>query len=230
VCKRTAALQKQALAEKTRATYGVGTKAFLLFCISMNVWTVVLGQVPPSDALLAYFVGFQSQTCSHSSLKTYLYGIRNWTLNNGFEFEPWTQRYKVYSAMRGVRRVFGDFVDRKLAVTPQLLLMIYNCMDLSKHNDAMLWCAMLVAFWGLFRKDNITVGKASAFNPRANLTRGDFSVKNGILWVKVRHSKTNQFQQRCHWVPLVAIPGSPLCPVTAVLRVFKVASFSIILP
>ena len=175
----------------------------------------------PTDEALAAFVAFQSQTCTYSSLKTYLYGVRHWVLGNGHEFIPWTQRRAVYTAMRGVRRVFGDFVDRKLAVTPALLLHIRNCLDVSTHNDAMLWCAMLVAFWGLFRKDNITVGKASAFNPRSNLTRGDFSIKNGTLWVRVRHSKTNQFRQRCHWVPLVAIPGHPLCPVAAVLRVFK---------
>jgi len=76
---------------------------------------------------------------------------------------------------------------------------------------------MLVAFFGMFRKDNISVNKASAFNPRANLTRGDFLIRGSKIWVKVGHSKVNQFGARYHWVPLVAIPGSPLCPVTAVL-------------
>jgi hypothetical protein len=210
-----------AYAEHTRNTYAAGAKAFILFCLYFQLYPIILGMVAPSDEILAAFVGFQSQTCCYSSLKTYIYGIRHWVLSNGFEFKPWSQRHQVYMAMRGVRRTFGDFVDRKLAVTPAILLGIRECLDLTRYNDAMLWCAMLVAFWGLFRKDNISVGKASAFNPRANLTRGDFSMKNGVLWVRVRHSKTNQFRQRCHWVPLVALPGNPLCPVEAVLRVFR---------
>jgi integrase len=81
---------------------------------------------------------------------------------------------------------------------------------------------MCVAFFGLFRKDNITVGKPNAFNPRAHLTVSDFMVKDGELWVRVGHSKTNQFQKRCHWVPLVRMPGHLLCPIAAVMRAMAV--------
>ena len=54
---------------------------------------------------------------------------------------------------------------------------------------------MVVAFFGMFRKDNITSGNASVCNPRAHLCVGDLLVtQEGVVWLKVRHSKTNQFR------------------------------------
>jgi hypothetical protein len=125
--------------------------------------------------------------------------------------------------MQGLKRILGDQVSRKMAVTPELLLSIHAVIDWDQGNEVWLWAAMLVAFFGMFRKDNITVGKASAFNPRGNLCRGDFRVHRNQLWVRVRHSKVIQYGQRVHWVPLLLIPGSPLCPVTAVTAAFALA-------
>jgi len=195
--------------------YGTAVMCFLRFAVWYNV-----SCAPPSDTTLAAFVVFQSATCSFSTLKVYLAGIRNWVMAMGFEFKPWSQRFPVYSAMRGIKRLNFDKVSRKLAVTPGMLLGFYKILDMSDPNDVVMWAAMLVAFFGLFRKDNISVGKEAAFNPRANLTRSDFIWHMNQLWVRVRHSKTNQFHQRCHWVPLLPIPGHPMCPVVAVMKAF----------
>ena len=54
------------------------------------------------------------------------------------------------------------------------------------------------------------------FDPKKQLCRSDVVVGNNGLLVTIRWSKTNQFGGRAHVVPLVAIPGSPLCPVGAV--------------
>ena len=40
---------------------------------------------------------------------------------------------------------------------------------------------------------------------------------DGLL-VRIRWSKTNQFGRKVHELPLVAIPGHPLCPLTAYKR------------
>ena len=112
-------------------------------------------------------------------------------------------------------------MERKLAVTPALLLSMLSHLQMNTFNGVMLWGAMLVAFFGLFRKDNITVGKASAFNPRANLTVGDFVLRQEVLWVRVKHSKVIQYNQRFHWVPLLPLAGNALCPVAAVVNVLK---------
>ena len=201
-------------APNTAYVYGTGMLALMRFCIYFG-WCFK----PICDPGLAAFVVFQSTSCSYGTLKVYLYGIRDWTLRQGLPFPPWTSRYAVYSAMMGVKRIWGHEQKQKLAVSPELLLAMVNLLNPTDFNHVMLKAAMLVAFFGMFRKDNITIAKASAFNPRANLTRGDFIIKGPRVWIRVGHSKTNQFGSRVHWVPLEPIPGSPLCPVTAVLLV-----------
>jgi hypothetical protein len=42
-----------------------------------------------------------------------------------------------------------------------------------------------------------------------------------LVWINLRHTKTIQFGQRTLRVPLPAIPGSILCPVTALQRLFS---------
>ena len=163
---RVQRVQERAVASNTRKTYDTGKLAFLRFCIFFGLCCL-----PPSSTTIASFVVFQSQTCSYATIKVYLAGVRDWVKRNGFVFEPWSSQFPVYNAMRGIRRELGDVSVSKLAVTPTILLRMLQFLDLRCHNDTMVWAAMLLAFFGLFRKDNITVGKPNQFNPRSNLTR-----------------------------------------------------------
>ena len=193
---------------------------FMLFVGAFFPGLLLVDFMPPSDELLAEFLVFQSATCVVASLKVYLYAIRAFVKEQGYEFKPWRERYAVYSTVMGLKRLFGDETSQKLAVTPELLLNFCCFINPSDFCGVMLWGSFLVAFFGLFRKDNITVGKASAFNPRANLTVGDFTDDGeDVIWVRVNHSKVIQFGQRSHWVPLVAMEDHPLCPVSAVRKV-----------
>ena len=216
--KKTAHYQAHALAHNTTTTYRTGILALLRFCIYFG-----FAYLPPTDLTLAKFCTFQSASCSFSSIKTYLFGVREWVLRQGYDFASWSLRYPVFRAMMGIKRILGDGTKQKMAVTPELLLSIYRCLDFDQENDVWLWAAMLVAFYGMFRKDNITVGKVTSFNPRANLCRGDFVWHRDQLWVRVKHSKVIQFFQREHWVPLLTVAGSPLCPLRAVTRAFALA-------
>ena len=204
-------MQGKARADNTTKVYTTAELAFLRFCVYFSFVCL-----PVEDEVLAKFVIFQSASCSYHTLKVYLFGIRTWSLKMGYEWKPWSTRFQVYAAMQGLKRLFGATQEQKLAVSPALLLTMCAFLDMKKHNDVMLWAAMLVAFFGMFRKDNITVGKVGAFNPRSNLTRGDFFKQNDMFWIRVKHSKTNQFQERFHWVPLMPVKGSALCPVKAV--------------
>ena len=212
-------MQKQMYSKNTLATYGTGVLKLILYAMWFR-----FPFTPPTEETLASFVTFQSRSCCYASLKVYLFAIRAWVLASGHPWTPWAQQYRVYSAMQGLKRVFGHQVVPKLAVTPALLLQFVTFLTLSEFNDLMALGAMLVAFYGLFRKDNITVGKADAFNPRANLKVGDFSVDHtqGIVWVRVTHSKVIQCRERYHWVPLVRMPGHPLCPFSVVCALLEV--------
>ncbi|KAK3261914.1 hypothetical protein CYMTET_29208 [Cymbomonas tetramitiformis] len=53
--------------------------------------------------------------------------------------------------------------------------------------DMAIWAAILVGFYGLFRKDNLTVGKAHAWNTRGALVREDvlFTEAGDVVWLRV---------------------------------------------
>ena len=68
------------------------------------------------------------------------------------------------------------------------------------------------------RKSNIIPNSVADFNPQKQLLRQGVKVLQGALVVLVKWSKTNQFGYRLLKIPLTAIPGSVLCPVSAFLN------------
>ncbi len=55
------------------------------------------------------------------------------------------------------------------------------------------------------------------------LKRQDILIGKNVLLVRFLWSKANQFAKRVHSVPLLAINGSPLCPVSAYKRMCVMA-------
>lgn len=70
----------------------------------------------------------------------------------------------------------------------------------------------------MLRKSNLMPHNSSSFDPNKHLLRQDILVEDGVLLVVLKWSKTNQYGRRIVRSPLVAIPGSPLCPVQAFSR------------
>jgi hypothetical protein len=123
--------------------------------------------------------------------------------------------YLVKSVLTGNSKEKGLQVKRMLPMTPHVLLLIKCPLNLSQVDDMMFWAACLVGFFGLLRKSNLFPPSLGEFSSSKHLCRSSFHrVPNGydihILW-----SKTIQRRERVLIVPLVAIPGHPLCPVAA---------------
>lgn len=75
---------------------------------------------------------------------------------------------------------------------------LHNLRDMARHvqwgnlSDTWLWVAILVWYFGMFRKDKLTVGEEEPYNTRAALVRDDvlFSADGETVWIWVRYSKT----------------------------------------
>ena len=173
-----------------------------------------------SDDDLAMFYVFQSKTCKVSRLKAYTACIRRLHLESSENWVPVSYRYKVAQTVRGLRRLNGDVVRRKLPITLFMLAKMYAVMDFSDCNMVTLWAARLTALLCLLRKDNVAVGKVDSFNVRRVLRRKDFVVEGDTVWVKQVFSKVIQFSERSHTVAMEA-SGGLLCPKKAVLNCFK---------
>jgi hypothetical protein len=177
---------------------------------------------PASDESLATFFTFQSQSCKYTTLKNYFYAIREFHLARGHTCPPLAERHMVQWTLQGIRRVRCDQEQPKQAMTLDILRAIYRVavgQDVLKGNAHTMWAAMLVGFFGMLRKDNITHGKVHAAHPSHGLRRGDVcftTMSNGthVAWLRVRMAKNNVFGERTHLVPLVA-SGGVLCPVAA---------------
>ena len=71
-----------------------------------------------------------------------------------------------------------------------------------------------------------SVCKSKEFSSAMFFTQSVFTFRDSTLLIQVRWSKTIQFGQRVVTIPLVTLPSSDLCPVTAVSCAFALTSGS----
>ena len=127
----------------------------------------------------------------------------------------------------------GKEADR-LPVTPSLLMSIKRAWgkEACTYDQAMLWAAFLLCFFGFLRSGEVCVPSDSEFDEGAHLTFNDIKIINiqnpQALHVRIKASKTDPFRQG---VPVcIGWTNKPLCPVAAMLiwciRVEAKARFS----
>ncbi|KAK3236023.1 hypothetical protein CYMTET_53817 [Cymbomonas tetramitiformis] len=198
-----------AYAESTQRSYDTGVKAFLTFCVRFACLGTLEPLLPASDATLARFIAFSAWFVQPGTIKSYLAGVRSLHLQQGVEWTPVAHRYWVAAALQGVRRQWDRPAKPVMPITLRDLARMAEFADMESITGLALWAAILVGFYGLFRKDNLTVGKSQAWNARGALVREDvlFAEAGDVVWIRVRHSKTIQCGERYHWVPLVAVEG-----------------------
>lgn len=123
--------------------------------------------------------------------------------------------------LRGIARRNPHKPKQAAPLSPNLLVRMLQFLDLHTPIDCTLWALLLLAFFTMSRKSNLVVTGSEKFNPNKQLCRSDVAVGSHGLLVTFRWSKTNQFGGRAHVVPILEIPGSLLCPVTAFKNMLK---------
>ena len=204
--------------ESKRAAFAEGTmknlkwqwKLFIMFCIYFR-----FKLFPASIESLCLYAQFLSRTMrSVDSIRNYLSGVH--TLHILCEI-PYLGKDNVELKLllRGLARNKQHKPKRASPLSPNILVRMREHLNLKTAVDSTMWALLLLAFFTMSRKSNLVVTGKEKFDPKKQLCRSDVVVGNNGLLVTFRWSKTNQFGGRAHVVPLVAIPGSPLCPVGA---------------
>lgn len=118
-------------------------------------------------------------------------------------------------SLRGLSRLKPYCVRQAHAITPDHLIQMSTVLNLEDPSDSVYWCLFLFAFFLFARKSNLVPSTQKDFKNKKFLLRND--VKPGLdhLVVSMRWSKTIQFGERVLETPLIAIPGSILCPIAA---------------
>ncbi|KAK3245284.1 hypothetical protein CYMTET_45136 [Cymbomonas tetramitiformis] len=111
-----------------------------------------------------------------------------------FLFAEMDEEFGPFTPLQDVRRAWDRLAKPVMPITLRDLARMAEFADMETITGAALWAAILVGFYGLFRKDNLTVGKSQARNTRGALVREDvlFAVAGDVVWIRVRHSKTIQ--------------------------------------
>ena len=171
--------------------------------------------------VLCRYVSYLALTCAYKTIENYLQGVRivhrELNLPN-----PLENKFNLERCLRGIRRVKGDSVSRKFAVTPAMLARFAPLMDFSKSAELAIFGAMLVAFFGFFRKGNVTLTRTSYPKRLHFFRRCDFKLApdDSVAWVIVRQTKTIQFFERELRIPLRLSPARICARYQALRRLF----------
>ena len=209
--------KKEAFATGTSQNLVVQWKSFFLFCVYFQ-----FQPVPATIECVCLFAQFLSCTFKAvTSIQNYISGIR--TLHALLE-APFhsTDNIELKLTLRGLKRSKPHAVRQAAPLSPHILCKVHSLLDLTTPFDATLWALLLVAFFTLSRKSNLVVTGKKPFDRRRQLCRSDVLIGEKGPLVQYRWSKTNQFGSRVLLVPVLAIPGSVLCPLEAYTNMLQV--------
>ena len=209
-----------ALAPATHKTYKVAERRYVAFCESFG-----LIPFPASESILCYYVAcLGQQGLAHSSIKTYLSGVRQLQIAHGFQdfnFDSLPRLRQIIKGVQGDQARKGRNPRPRLPITPSILRKI-KAVWLSKGVSAdrlMLWAASTTAFFGFCRSGEVTVSSESSYDPQTHLSYSDLAVDQSsdpsMVSIVLKHSKTDQARKGMKIV--VGKTGDDLCPVRALL-------------
>ena len=203
------------LAESTTKKYSDYAFYFVRFLLIYNLQTVWSEQVL-LGSIICWYVTFLARSCSYRTIKGYISGLNIFLKIH--ELPPCQEAagFNLQKLLQGIRRDKGDESSPKRPITPAMLIAFYDLLgigepDCSSENIALFTC-MLVAFFGFFRKGNVTSASSSWENDTHAFSRDDIYIDwtEYVLWIRVKRTKTIQFGERILWVPISGIKGSKL--------------------
>ena len=210
------ASRSSAYAEGTKQNMKIQWESFLMFCIYFG-----FKYLPANTETLSLYAQFLSRSFkSTQSIKNYLSGVKTMHHLLGYPVDH-INSFLINLSIKGIARLKPHCVKQSCAITPELLLQMASVLDLSDPSDIVYWCLFLFAFFLFARKSNLVPSSKKDFKEKKFLLRKDVEQENDYLKVSMKWSKTIQFGERILETPLIAIPDSILCPVSAYKRMCK---------
>ena len=212
------------LAENTKKAYQAGEKQYIHFCQSFQVNQVV----PTNENTLCYFVVFLARTVKHSTIKSYLAGVKHLHLKCGIPLELESYQQLQY-IMRGIKRSQGSKPKPRLPITIKHLHLFKEFLqpDITTNFDnQMLWSAICIAFFGFLRISEFTCDNVQRFHS-GTLTRDDVQFyPDGSdatsVSLNIKASKTDPFRKGINLI--IGATGSEICPVRALNNYLSTAN------
>ena len=187
-------------------------RSYLLFCDHFE-----LQPFPVSKHVYLLYLAFLANSLrAYRSVVNYLSILTHINRSLGASL-AFLADYDVYLAKRATRRFLGDNFNRRVPITIPILIKLFGLFDFNNHLHLCMRAVFLVAFFSFLRISNLVPYKLSEIGSShacyLTLASVNFNARGVLL--RIYKTKTLQFRERVLEIPLPFIPGSPLCPVTA---------------
>ena len=208
----------QGLAQSTQKSYASGQRRFYNFCLQAGKLHPTGSPCPTDEWTLCLFVSFLADSIQHSSIKVYLSAVRSLHIEQGFP-DPLLNCLRLRRVMRGIKRSQGSSEAHRLPVTDGIMLIIWQSLDVSSHDDCMFWAACTLGYFGFLRSAEFTVPNLASFSPAIHLSIADLAVDSSssptCLRVRIKASKTDPFRKGA--LVHIGRGKAPLCALLAML-------------
>ena len=162
-----------------------------------------------------YVVDMSKSLC-YTTIQNYISGVISLNLYFGYEAKSIRSDFEFIMTLAGVRRALGSPEPVRPSFTLQDILDMYGYVNMASVTDRVLWTCLVLCFRGLLRKSNVVPDSAKLeghFLRRGSVTFSDWGME-----LSISSSKTVQYGQRIHKLPITYAPGSPLCAASLVAR------------
>lgn len=144
------------LAAKTRATYDSARRNYIAFA-ERNELSSTLPLDP--QLIVLWMTWMFAQGLQPSSIKTYLFGIASWHVEEGLP-SP-LSAFHIWRCWKGMKRWKGDAEKReRFPITTTVLASIKPLMKLKEPYDRLMWAAFTLGTCGLLRLGEFAVSSS----------------------------------------------------------------------
>ena len=203
-------IRRAAYAESTKTAHMLHWKTYAKFCLYF-----CLQITPANPETICLFAKFLARSFkAPQSIVNYVASVKLWHSLLDLDMIAFNSLEFILTK-KGLFRILAHIPNQTAPVTPEILAMFRQLLDISEPTDATFWALFLIAFFTMARKSNLVPDTAASFDPDRQLSREKVLMGNGCVMVIWTWAKNIQNRNRMHKVPLMHIPGSLLCPVKA---------------
>ena len=199
-----------AFCQSTKRAYATLFKTFLAFTIFLE-WDIF--QVTVFN-LLCFLECLNYNKVKASLMANYLSAIKANFIVLGLDVSIFQDvRIKYYQ--KAVQLSAPMNVKLKKVIDVPLLLQIIDQCNYT-YMGQVFKPLYLLAFYSFLRMSNLVPHSMAAFSPLRHLAQGDVMYRKDKIVLLIKWSKTMQYAKDAKLITIPKIPGSPLCPVTAI--------------